>query len=225
MLEALYKYGKNFTGLCKTIVLLLNLVFSSYLIFGQSTDLIQVKGIVVNTKLEPVSFVHILVKNKNSGTVSNETGRFDIFLTKGDTLQFSCVGYKRANIVIPKVTDFKIYHLVAVLTSDTIILPEVTIFPWKNYKAFVHAFLTTKIPDDDIVRAENNFNLLKLQMIVNEDEIPPAQGAAYNLSMLQRNEQLYWKGQTQPMQIFNVFAWAQFFDYLKKGKFKRKKTQ
>jgi len=192
------------------------------LLKAQKPELIQVKGMVVNLQFEPVSFAHIIIKNKNLGTISNENGKFNFFTEKGNTIQFSCVGYKRASYLIPVITNYKIYHILAVMHPDTILLPEVIIFPWENYKEFVQVFLKTKVPDDDIARAEKNLELMHLQMLINDDEIPSAPGAAYNLTMQQRNNQLYWKGQTQPMQIFNVFAWQQFFDYLKNGKFKRK---
>jgi hypothetical protein len=188
--------------------------------FAQNIELIQVKGMTINLKMEPVPFAHILIKSRHTGTISNADGKFDLFTRKGDTLEISCVGYKKSKYYIPSATDLRIYHFLAILNPDTLHLPEVNVFPWKNYNEFVNAFVKTKIPDDDIDKAQKNFELIQIQMVLNEDEIPPAAGAAYNLSMIQRSEALYWKGQTQPMQIFNVFAWAQFFDYLKNGKFK-----
>lgn len=193
--------------------------------FSQKQELIQIKGMVVNEKSEPVSFAHILFQNKKYGTICSQNGKFDFFTVTGDTLEFSCVSYKKAKYTIPLKTNFKIYHILALLHPDTLILPEIIIYPWKDFKEFTKIFLETNVTDDDIVRAEKNFELLKLQMIVNEDEIPSAPGAAYNISMNQRYSQLYWKGQTQPMQIFNVFAWQQFFEYLKNGKFKRKQKK
>jgi hypothetical protein len=191
--------------------------------FSQKQEIVQLKGMVINSKFEPIPFAHIIVKNRNHGTISDESGKFDFFLEKGDIIQFSCIGFKNSIYTIPINSKFKIYHLLAVLQLDTLNLHEVKVFAWKNYKEFEQEFVKIKLPDDDIVRAEKNFELLQLQMVVNEDEIPSAPGAAYNLSMQQNYSQLYWKGQTQPMQIFNVFAWQQFFDYLKKGKFKRNK--
>ncbi len=209
----------------KNLLILFFLLVVYFSSFSQKQELIQVKGIVVNMRLEPIPFAHILIKNKHFGTISKPDGKFDFFTEKGDTLQVSCVGYVKADYYIPLITDFKIYHMLVVLHPDTVKLPEVVVFPWGDFKEFEQCFLKTKVPDDDIVRAEKNFELLNLQAIINEDEMPSAPGAAYNLSMQQRNSQLYWKGQTQPMQIFNVFAWQQFFDYLKKGKFKNKKNK
>ena len=204
------------------ILIFIWILFSFYT--AQAQELIQVKGIVVNLKLEPISFAHILVKNKRIGTISDPDGKFDFFTQKGDTLIITCVGYKKANYLIPEVNDYKIYHVLILLHPDTLKLPEVTIFPWRNYNDFVQCFIKTKVPDDDIVRAEKNFELMKLQMIL-DDDLPSAPGAAYNLTMQQRNSELYWKGQSQPMQIFNVFAWQQFFEYLKNGKFKNKRKK
>jgi hypothetical protein len=209
----------------KTLLIFLPLVFLSVVCISQTQELIQVKGMVVGLKLEPVPFAHVKVKSKRTGTISGSDGRFDLFLEKGDTIRVSCVGYKKGTYTIPRMTDSKIYHLLVVLYPDTIRLPEVTIFPWRDYKEFKEVFIRTKVPDDDIIRAEKNFQLMTLQAFINEDEMPSAPGAAYNLSMHQRNDLLYWKGQSQPMQLFNVFAWQQFFDYLKNGKFKRKKEK
>ncbi len=193
-------------------------------LYAQKAELIQVKGIVVNKKLETIPFTTILVKNKNFGTISDENGKFDFFTEKGDTIQFSCVGYKKSKFLVPTVSNYRIYYFLAMLQHDTILLPEVIIIPWKTYKEFVQAFVKTKIPDTDIDRAEKNLALIQLQMLINDDDMPSAPGASYNLLSQQRNSLLYWKGQTQPMQIFNVFAWQQFFDYLKNGKFKRKQS-
>ena len=208
----------------KQLFLILLFIFSGFqFLFSQNNELIQIKGIVVNLKMEPVSFAHVLVKNKRIGTISDPDGKFDFFTNKGDTLVVSCVGYKKSIYFIPEITEYKIYHLLAVLHNDTLKLPEVIIFPWKNYNEFVQCFIKTKVPDDDIVRAEKNFELIKLQILLDDDDLPSSPGAAYNISMQERNSALYWKGQTQPMQIFNVFAWQQFFEYLKEGKFKNKK--
>jgi len=202
-------------------IFLLFCVFNNY---AQNAEIIQVKGIVVNKKLEPISFTHILIKNKRNGSVSNEFGKFDFFAEKGDTLIFSCVGYKKTKYIIPKANNFKIYYFLAMLQPDTIRLPEVLIFPWKTFKQFTEAFVKTEVPDDDIIRAEKNIELIKFQILKDDDDFS-APGAAYNIINSQRNSLLYWKGQSQPMQIFNVFAWQQFFDYLKNGKFKNKKNK
>lgn len=209
----------------KFLIILFPIFLIAGVCFSQTQELLQVKGMVVGLKLEPVPFAHVRVKSRKTGTISGSDGKFDLFLLKGDSILISCVGYKKGVYSIPKMTDSKIYHLLVVLYPDTVRLPEVTIFPWRNYKEFKEVFIKTKVPDDDLVRAEKNFQLMTLQAIINEDELPSAPGAAYNLSMQQRNDLLYWKGQSQPMQLFNVFAWQQFFDYLKNGKFKRKKEK
>jgi hypothetical protein len=208
-------------------MLAIKILFSFFIVitflFGanaQITDIIQVKGMVVNIHFEPISFVHILIINKKRGTVSDESGKFDFFAEKGDTLQFSSIGYKKSSYYIPTITTSKIFFTVPVLKADTTILKEVIILPWKNYKEFEKIFVETKVIEDDIYRAEKNIALIKFQMLVNDDDIPSAPGAAYNLSMQQRVSQLYWKGQTQPLQILNYVAWAKFLDYIKNGKFK-----
>jgi len=43
---------------------------------------------------------------------------------------------------------------------------------------------------------------------------------AFKVQQQQWASNLYWKGQTQPMQIFNVMAWQKFIEYIREGKFK-----
>lgn len=219
------KLQTSFLMFIRCIIFALCLLFFTNNTKAQIHELIQVKGIVANKKLEPVSFAHIIIKNKKSGFISDEFGKFDFFCEKGDTLQFSCVGYKKAKYIVPAVSDYRIYYFLAILQFDTLLLPEVLVFPWKTYYEFKTAFLKSEIPEDDIDRAEMNFALIQLQMITDDDDMPSSPGASYNLLTQQRNSLLYWKGQNQPNQLLNYFAWANFFDYLKNGKFKRKQKR
>lgn len=205
-------------------ILFFNLIITfSFLSSAQIADIIQIKGIVVNIRFEPVSFSHILVKNKKTGTLCDENGKFDFFSEKGDTLQFSCIGYKKSTYFIPTNIQSRIYYLVAILKNDTTVLPEVIILPWKNYKQFSEIFIATKIPESDIDRAEKNIKLMQYQMLLNDDDMPSAPGSAYNLSMQQRNNKLSSIGRTKYSPLLNYVAWAQFLDYLANGKFKREK--
>jgi hypothetical protein len=45
----------------------------------------------------------------------------------------------------------------------------------------------------------------------------------YKHYMNQQTDKLYYIGQTQPISLFNPFAWAQFVKAWKEGKFKQNK--
>ncbi|PKP17092.1 MAG: hypothetical protein CVU05_16140 [Bacteroidetes bacterium HGW-Bacteroidetes-21] len=209
----------------KILSILLFLCFYQLNLVAQTHELVQVKGIVINNNKEPLPFVHILDLTKGKGTISQYDGEFSFFTEKGDTLQFTCVGHKSTKKIIPIIFPEKIYHVVVVLRIDTIMLPETIILPWKTYKEFKEAVLHANVPDDDYDRAAKNLALMELQQLLYPDEMPIAAGAASRIFLYEHYDKLYWKGQSQPMQIFNIVAWQQFFEYLKDGKFKNKKKK
>lgn len=64
----------------------------------------KVYGKVTNTKMEPLAFVSVEVKGRNSGTMSNEEGNYSLNLEEGKyDLVFSMVGYESQ--LVPLVID------------------------------------------------------------------------------------------------------------------------
>lgn len=197
------------------------LLFFNVNVFSQDKKIVQVKGVVTNQRNELLPYVFVYDKLGQKGYLSNEQGEFNIFVERGTELVFSYLGHKRQSYPIPLVGQNPILFLKIKLTSDTILLKEITIFPWKTYQQFLQAVLNTVIPDDDAARAERNFELLKAQMYLTElDDRFQSPSISYKVSMNQMSSNLYWKGQTQPLQIFNIMAWQEFVRYLREGKFK-----
>ncbi|MCX7861405.1 MAG: hypothetical protein N2449_00215 [Bacteroidales bacterium] len=176
---------------------------------------------ITNQKNELLPYVFIYDKLAQKGYLSNEHGEFNIFVERGTEITFSYLGHKKYIYPIPHVGNTPILFLKIKLMPDTIMLREITIFPWKTYQQFIQAVLNTIIPDDDMSRAERNIEILKQQMYLMEfeDEFQSS-SIAYRISMNQMSSNLYWKGQTQPLQIFNIMAWQEFVRYLREGKFK-----
>jgi len=191
-------------------------------LFSQNANLVQVKGMVVNQNREPLPYVRIIDITRGKGLIARSDGEFSFFTEKGDSLLFSYVGYKDQVRPIPSIVADKIYYLVVVMKPDTFMLPETDILPWKTYEDFKKEVLVARVPEDDLDRAAKNLALMELQQILYPDDIPSAPGAAAHLYFYEYYDKLYWKGQTQPMQIFNIMAWQKFFQYLKEGKFKQK---
>ncbi len=190
-------------------------------VFSQDKKVVQVKGVVTNQQNELLPYVFVYDQLGQKGYLSNEQGEFNIFVERGTELTFSYLGYKKQSYSIPLVGNSYIFFLKIRLVSDTILLKEITIFPWKTYQQFIQAVLNTVVPDDDVARAERNFELLKTQMYLTElDERFQSPSLSYKISMKQMSSNLYWKGQTQPLQIFNIMAWQEFVRYLREGKFK-----
>jgi len=208
---------------CMQYFLLIFIFLATHQVFSQEENVIQLDGYVMYDTLRSVPFSHIIVKNTYRGTICDFWGYYSFAVKTNDTLLISSVGYKTKSFVIPNQieSDHKTYNFR--LEKDTIMLQQVDIFPWKNFEQFKTVFINTKIPEDDIDRARKNFAILKKQMQY-QDYISDA-SLNYKYYLKQQYDQLYWKGQTRPLSIFNVFAWAEFFKAINEGKFKQKEEE
>lgn len=184
-------------------------------------DLVQFSGMVVTgDSLYPVPYVNIRIKNLNRGTTSDYYGFFSLVARKGDVIQFSAIGFKQGQFKIPDTLRANRYSLIQMLTNDTILLKETVIYPWPTKEQFKHAFVWNEIPDDDLTIAQKNLD--KLEMRERARAMPMDGSMNYRNYMQQEVGKLYYKGQIQPMNIFNPFAWAEFIKAWKRGDFKKK---
>ncbi len=191
--------------------------------FTQNKDekLVQFSGVVVNDELQPLPYVSILIKHTNRGTISDYYGYFSFVAQMTDTIQFSYVGYKDAEYIIPDTLTTERYSLIQLLNKDTITLPVAEIYPWPSPEQFRQAFLNLHIPDDDLERARRN--LAQAEMREKVLEMP--MGGAGNFSYQNRlyATQLYYAGQPVPISVLNPIAWARFIQAWRNGEFKKKK--
>lgn len=211
-----------------TIVALAVFAFSlAFLTVGYSQEglqnqrrVIQFSGLVVTgDSLAPVPYTTIWVKNTRRGTITDYFGFFSIALHQGDTLRFSAVGFKEVLYTVPDTLTQARYSAIQVMTRDTIYLSETLIYPWPTREQFRHAFIHTEVPDDDYDRAMRN--LARAEMKERLQHFPNTPGMNYRHVMNQTSQRLYYAGQAPPQRIFDPFAWGQFFQAWREGRFRR----
>jgi len=197
-------------------------ILFSFIAVGQN-DFLKVKGSVVNQNNEPIPFANIIIPAKHKGTISDKKGNFSFFANENDTLLFSCMGYKTTTFVLPAVNYSEVEFVIA-LETDTIFLKEAIVFPWRNYKEFRRAFMEAKPPKTDLDRAEDNLAMIDKQIAyLNDDpDATPSASISYRSHMQGIYDQMYYRGQSQPISILNPIAWAKFFKALQNGDFKQK---
>lgn len=186
-------------------------------------DLIQFSGMVLDgsdENLIPVPYANILVKREGRGTYSDFNGFFSIVVRKGDLVEFSAIGYKTFEFVIPDSLTDNRYSLVQLMTRDTINLPTAVIFPWPSREHFRLEFLAMDVSSELQARAAKNMTADNLERMRSSIPYDGRENADYYLR--QQASSYYYIGQTPPMQIFNPIAWKQFFDAWKRGDFKKK---
>jgi CarboxypepD_reg-like domain len=189
---------------------------------AQEKKLIQLNGKVVNEMKEPLPFSHILIMNSYRGAITNNNGRYTLVVEVGDTVLFSAAGYKRKYLRMPGTVTKPFLQLDVELEIDTLVIDAVEVYPWKSYEEFKEAFVNLKLPTDDMERARRNIALIRTQIIM--DYEPDAYANFKNI-MEQQYRQTYSQNMNQSWQILNPFAWAKFFEALKRGDFKSNKNK
>ncbi len=202
-------------------------LFLSISLFAQAvqdTSLVQFSGMVLDgttADLIPVPYTNVIVKGKARGTYSDFNGFFSIVVEKGDIIEFSAVGYKSVEYVIPKNLKDNRYSLVQLMTQDTINLPETVVFPWPSKEHFKLEFLAMDVTSEMQERALRNVANETLERM--RSTVPSVGAEHANYYLRQQASSYYYIGQQPPMNIYNPVAWKQFFDAWKRGDFKRKK--
>ena len=103
-------------------------MIGSYCLFGQQ----QIQGMVVNENDEPVGFSHVYNKTLELGKVSDMNGKFSVLGNRGDTIEFSYVGYKTHLIAVN--ASHLTSYLKVTLPRDSVLLPSITIYADKNFR-------------------------------------------------------------------------------------------
>lgn len=211
----------------KHITILLLLIFCYFGASAQDTSdstLVQFSGLILDgtdESLYPVPYTNILIKEEGRGTYSDLKGFFSLVANKGDVVVFSAIGYETVEFVIPDTLTDNRYSLVQLMSEDVYNLPETVVFPWPSRDHFKLEFLAMDVTSELQEYAASNMaenTLVQMREVVQYDGNENA-----DFYMRQQAKNYYHYGQTPPMNIFNPFAWKQFFEAWKNGEFKNKK--
>lgn len=201
--------------------ILIVMLLVSTLLSGQETEkkkMVQFTGKIFDEFLQPLPFTNILVINRNVGLISDKEGKFSFIVYKDDTVQFSSMGFKTRQITVPDTLNEQFFIQDLLMRSDTFRIPEAVVYPWKDYEDFKKQFAELKLPESDLERAARNIAIIKAQIITSRE--PSVVGNFNHIMDQQYREVMLRGGQMPTYQIFNVFAWAKFFEALKNGDFK-----
>ncbi len=187
-----------------------------------SDNIIQITGLTMSAdSLHGVPDVTVLIKNKERGAYSNAQGVFSLVCEKGDTLNFSLLGYQTVDYVIPANIGSKFISMIQLMVQDTFYIPETIISPVMSREDLMYAIKYKPVPEDEYAIMQRNTNPETMAAL---RSILPRSGGENQAVYQQRmaNQAVYY-GQQAPIGIFNVFKWNEFFQAWKRGDFKRKK--
>jgi hypothetical protein len=197
-------------------------VFSFKIAFAQRAfdNIVQINGVIMTAdSLRAVPAATIMVKNQNRGVESEMSGVFTIVVYKGDTLQFSSVGFRPKEYVVPKDLKGQYFSLIQLMVQDTFYLPETIIKPLPSKEALDYAFQHWRVPDDKYEIARRNTDAYLLRALAYTLPRDGRESQAIYQSQ-QAHDAIYY-GQQKPMNILNPLAWADFFEAWKRGDFRK----
>ena len=191
-----------------------------------NSALIQFSGMILTDadgQLTPVPYASVFVPSSKRGTYSDYRGFFTLVAKKGDKVRFNCLGFQPVTITIPDSLTDNRYSIVQLMTTDTINLPEVVIFPWPSKDHFKIEFLKMDVtPELQRRAAENLANEYLAEARKNDDIVPYSGRESANYYLRQQARDYVYIGQQPPMNIFSPLAWSKFFKAWKDGDFKKK---
>ncbi len=185
-------------------------------------NIIQINGVIMTAdSLRAVPGATILVKNKNRGVESENSGVFSLVCYKGDTLEFSCIGFRPKTFIVSKSLPGQYYSIIQLMVQDTFYLPETIIRPLPSKEAFDYAFKYWNVPNDQYELARKNTDAYLLRMLA---YTLPMDGREAQSRQLQKQaaDAVYY-GQRPPMNILSPIAWGEFLEAWKRGDYRRKK--
>jgi hypothetical protein len=175
---------------------------------------IQIDGLTADDKGFIVPDVSIYSKHLKRGAASDHRGIFSIISLPGDTIFFSAIGYKSTILTVPPSITGNHFITDVILVTDTIMIGEVLVLPWKTYSEFKRAVVENKPVDPLIENMEYNLALVEQQIWSDMRATP---GEAYRYTMQQMSDNLYTRGQMPANNLLNPFAWQKFAQGVKSG--------
>jgi hypothetical protein len=186
--------------------------------YAQKREPKQMSGIVTDEFNTPLPYSHIIVVSAGKGSIADKRGRFSFIVYPNDTLIISSIGYKREQLIVPDNLEGVHYSVDIRLEQDTFDIKEVTVFPWATYEAFSEAFIALNLPEDDYDRAIANIALIQTWMEL--EGLPADPAASFRYAMAQHHNRSMYAGQP-PNNLLNPFAWGQFIQAVREGRFNR----
>jgi hypothetical protein len=185
---------------------------------SQEKKLVQFSGLVLHAdSLVPLPFVSISNISRNyRGTYSDMRGFFSLVVSVGDTIQISCLGYARQELVIPAGLLNNSVNAIFKLRPDAVDLPMVYIFPFATVEQFKQAFIKLRLPDDDYMIANRNLDEQSMMALSSAMTWDGNENTQYYFQ--QSSEKLYWRGQSRYNPLFDIVKINQFMQLLNQGK-------
>jgi hypothetical protein len=183
-------------------------------------SMVQLSGIVMTAdSLKALQGATVTLKREHRATVTNEFGIFNMLVMKGDTIQFTFVGYKRQDVFVPFNIPGNQYNIIKTMTADTQYLAVTIIRPRPTKAQFERDFVNLKYDgfEDSIIKLNMDPKILK--GLANSLPKDARENSNYRLTNAAKS--YYYSNQIPPMKIFDIPSWKKFIQSWKNGAYKQ----
>ncbi len=188
---------------------------------GGDQRIVQINGVTITAdSLRAVPLTTVTVRNQYRGVYSSEQGVFSIVCYKGDTLEFTAIGFRPKAYVVPDRIKGQYFSMIQLMVQDTFYLPETIVRPLPTKEQFDYAFRHWRIPDDQYEVARKNTDALTLRAIAYTMPRDGRENQAVYQASIARDAIYY--GQIRPSNVTNPLSWAEFFEAWKRGDYRKK---
>jgi len=189
---------------------------------GQSV--VQVSGVILtrDSTLQTIPNARLWIQGRSTTTTSGEDGFFSITAVPGDTLRFRRFGFEDELLWVPDSLHGTGYLATVFMRWNTVELDEVTLYPWPRPEDLNRELLRMKIETTERDVALQN---LAIQALKEKAALMGMSSNEMQRYIIQAQEQqLYNSGRFYGAngasailgRLSDPFAWAQFFQSLKK---------
>ena len=194
----------------------------SFFVRAQTTPkVVQVTGLVVSgDSLFGVPGVAVYISNSGRGTTTNYVGYFSLPCLLGDSILINSLGFKLRRYIVPDTLTKDHMSLIIELLEDTVLMPTVEIFPWPTEQLFKEAFLSLKLPEQDMHNMNKNLNEQVLKRMLYSTSASGAENHRYYMQRQMQNTDTRYNIVSPALTFTNPFAWSRFITDIRKKRFK-----
>ncbi|MFM6960870.1 MAG: carboxypeptidase-like regulatory domain-containing protein [Schleiferiaceae bacterium] len=187
-------------------------------------SVVQVSGVILtrDTSLQTIPNARLWIQGRSTTTTSGDDGFFSITAVPGDTLRFRRFGFEDERLWVPDTLHGRSYLASVFMRWNTVELDEVTLYPWPRPEDLNRELLRMRIETTERDVALQN---LAIQALKEKAALMGMSSNEMQRYIIQAQEQqLYNSGRYYGSdgasailgRLSNPFAWAQFFQSLKK---------
>jgi hypothetical protein len=159
---------------------------------------VQFSGFVMTSdSLQAVPYTYVTIPKRGRVASANNEGYFSFAAEAGDTLYFTCIGFKPSIHILPTEMDKDKYAVIQLMTKTEYYLKGTVIYPWGDRDGFIKAFRDLRLPKDDLQRAEENMDPQMLAALAQQLQPNGAEASSAALERQCDSKIVFWSAPCQ----------------------------